>query len=199
MNKNARGLCLAAAMAFMSFTLSGCACSTDSVPGEPMLAEEQHADGEAEPVENADEAADVTAGSEAVPSISASAAPAPNPQAGGQESGAGKADSGTSSASGGAPAHAHSWTPKIVHHDAVYEQQWVDNWVWIERYKCKTCGTLTYSIAEANGHQKASGRGGCGAYVSDEYQENRGSYEQVCIQEAYDETVGYACSCGAVK
>lgn len=97
------------------------------------------------------------------------------------------------------PSHTHLWTPKTVHHDAVYEQQYIDDWVWFERYKCKTCGAFTYSISEANGHQEASGRGGCGAYVSAEYQENRGYYEQVCVQSAYDEVVGYVCSCGATK
>lgn len=178
----------------LSLCLLGCSSGTEAVDGATAPVEEA----------NREEADAKLPETDSAGEPETKAAPAQKEQAAQTKPSSNSSQGATPSAnnaSSGKPetSHVHSWTAEVVHHDAVYGQQWVDDWVWLERYQCKTCGTYTYSVSEANGHQKASGRGGCGAYVSAEYQENRGYYEQVCIQEAYDETVGYSCSCGAAK
>lgn len=94
------------------------------------------------------------------------------------------------------PAHVH--TPVAVTHQVEkYEQQWVPNIVTEYFYTCGTCGANTYSIDEANAHQKASGRGGCGAYYTNSQSVDKGSYQNVFV--GYETvTDGYVCSgCGA--
>ena len=161
--------------------------------------EDAAAEAEADPVEAEDPAAADTSASETSASSSASgAASKPSANTGGSASGSSSSTASSPSAS----QHSHSWEPVTVHHDAVYEQQWVENWVWVERYRCGTCGTYTYSYAEASAHSVAAGRpsqGGCGGFATAGYEEDYGSYQFVCVQEAWDEVVGYKCSCGATK
>ena len=119
----------------------------------------------------------------------------PSANTGGSASGS----SGNTASSPSASQHSHSWTPVTVHHDAVYEQQWVENVVQKHGYICGTCKHISASYSEASAHVEASGRGGCGSFGSYSWTEDHGSYQSVCVQEAYDEIVGYKCSCGATK
>lgn len=93
------------------------------------------------------------------------------------------------------PAHVH--TPVAVTKQVEkYEQQWVSNMVYVPQYTCGTCGAKFSTSGEADAHLIASGRGGCGAYYSSGFYEDRGTTQNVFV--GY-ETVpdGYVCSsCG---
>ena len=180
---------------FLAFSLCLFGCSN---PAEEPL-EETAAPTENSTQEETDSNAAETDGASERRAPQNTAASKPSTTEPASSSSSPNSSAGTDAVTKSEPAHTPSWTAKVVHHDAVYEQQWVDNWVWVERYKCGTCGAYTYSPSEAKAHQKASGREGCGAYASASYQENQGYYERVCIQEAYDETVGSTCPCGATK
>ena len=100
------------------------------------------------------------------------------------------------------PSHTHNWQPqyKTVHHDAVYQQQWVvDKEAWTEEKSiCNQCGAdITGNYIT---HFKASPT--CSGYHSEFVSHpEQGHYENVLVSEAWDEQVleGYKCSCGATK
>ncbi|XCP83612.1 hypothetical protein ABXS75_11005 [Roseburia hominis] len=121
------------------------------------------------------------------------------------------------------PEHQHSWEVnyKTVHHDAQYEERWVqDSVAWDEYvpiyetvYKnvCNQCGEDITGCESA--HNKAHAlEGGNGGWHSEWVQvqtgtekihhEATGHYEKIQTQKAYDEKEqdGYVCSgCGAKK
>lgn len=116
------------------------------------------------------------------------------------------------------PSHTHSWQPqyKTVHHDAVYEQQWVvDVPYQSPKYEihtvCYNCGldftAKGFDQSDVTAHNKAHtlngeiyGYGTSSVLVSPEIPE-QGHYENVLVSGAYDEQVlvGYKCSCGLTQ
>lgn len=88
-----------------------------------------------------------------------------------------------------APSHEHSWTPvyTTVHHDAVYTQRAIYGTV------CTSCGATLNTENDIVKHLKATEHHG--------WREGVVGYEDVLLQDAYDEQVfdHYACSCGATK
>lgn len=116
------------------------------------------------------------------------------------------------------PSHTHNWQPqyKTVHHDAVYEQQWVvDVPYQSPKYEihtvCYNCGmdftAKGFDQSDVTAHMKAHtlngdnyGYGTSSVLVSPEIPE-QGHYENVLVSGAYDEQVlvGYKCSCGLIQ
>lgn len=88
--------------------------------------------------------------------------------------------------------HTHKWEPIIKHHKAVYKT--VVTPAVVHYYYCRNCQctypTIHEDPCEANGTISGSS---CQEVISP-YRE-----EQVLVQEAYDEVIGYRCSCGATK
>lgn len=86
-----------------------------------------------------------------------------------------------------AQAHEHSWTPvyTTVHHDAVYTQRAIYGSV------CNTCGANISGFAADH----------IADFEHASYREDVVGYEDVLVQDAYDEQVfdHYVCSCGATR
>lgn len=103
------------------------------------------------------------------------------------------------------PSHTHNWEPQYstVHHDAVYQQQWVvDQASWTEEKSiCNVCGADITGNTTA--HTKAHALAGEGGGYHSEFvfHPEQGHYEDVLVSNAWDEQVltGYKCSCGATK
>lgn len=128
-----------------------------------------------------------------------------------KESNANTSSSKTSSSSkpygGGSseskPSHTHSWQPQYttVHHDAVYEQQWVIDVPASssERSICNQCGADITGFAAQH---ILDNMPNCGGYHSEWINHpEQGHYENVLVSAAYDEQVlvGYKCSCGLTQ
>ena len=109
------------------------------------------------------------------------------------------------------PSHTHNWQPQYstVHHDAVYQQQWVvDVPAKTEIHSfCKACNIdftkLGWDQSTVTAHVKQhalNGENG-GAVERVVTIPEQGHYENVLVSEAWDEQVleGYKCSCGATK
>ncbi|XCP83611.1 hypothetical protein ABXS75_11000 [Roseburia hominis] len=121
------------------------------------------------------------------------------------------------------PEHQHSWEVnyKTVHHDAQYEERWVqDSAAWdeyvpiyeyVEKNVCNVCGQ--YIEGSPADHAKKHALAGEGGGHHSEWiqvqkgtekihHEATGHYEKIQTQKAYDEKVqdGYVCpGCGARK
>jgi hypothetical protein len=125
------------------------------------------------------------------------------------------------------PSHTHSWVEqfKTVHHDAVYENKWVvDRPAWVEKVPkyemrehcyCSGCGAdvtswvntpkwdeHTYNHA-INGDKSGFYTDWVKEQVGTEeiHHKEEGHYERVKVKDGWDEkvSVGYKCSCGAIK
>lgn len=123
--------------------------------------------------------------------------------------------------------HTHNWVAQTqtIHHDAVYETKYVvdqaaydeqPDWKYVDGYICDNCHQEIFTLSEAEMHVKVSaamGSGNCKSYSAGIvrippgaqnpiHHDEVGHYEQVLVQDAWDETVnnGYKCSiCGATK
>lgn len=121
----------------------------------------------------------------------------------GNSSNSSKPNGGGSSES--KPSHSHNWQPQYstVHHDAVYEQQWVIDVPASssERSICNVCGADITGNTTA--HTKAHALAGEGGGYHSEWITipEQGHYENVLVSAAYDEQVliGYKCSCGLTQ
>ena len=138
---------------------------------------------------------------------SGSSSSRPSGGSGSSGSSGNSSSSGNSGSSGGSsqpskPAHEHTWVAqyKTVHHDAVKEPQWVQVTEDYHGYACNQCGKRFGSDDGAAIYHNATSPG-CGSYSWIDV-DGDGYFEDVVIQEAYDEQVltGYKCSgCGATK
>lgn len=123
--------------------------------------------------------------------------------------------------------HTHNWVAQTqtIHHDAVYETKYVvdqpaydeqPDWKNVDGYICDNCHQEMFTLEEAQMHVQISasmGSGKCKSYhagivrippgaQNPIHHDEVGHYEQVLVQDAWDETVnnGYKCSiCGATK
>lgn len=136
-------------------------------------------------------------------------------------------NSGSNSSSSKPAEHTHNWVAqtKTIHHDAVYETKYVvdqaaydeqPDWKNVDGYICDNCHQEMFTLEEAQMHVQVSaamGSGNCKSYhaglvrippgaQNPIHHDEVGHYEQVLVQDAWDETVsnGYKCSiCGATK
>ena len=136
-------------------------------------------------------------------------------------------NSGSSSSSSKPAEHTHNWVAQTqtIHHDAVYETKYVvdqaaydeqPDWKNVDGYICDNCHQEMFTLEEAQMHVQVSaamGSGNCKSYhaglvrippgaQNPIHHDEVGHYEQVLVQDAWDETVsnGYKCSiCGATK
>lgn len=123
--------------------------------------------------------------------------------------------------------HTHNWIvqTQTIHHEAVYETKYVvdqpaydeqPDWKDVDGYICDNCHQEMFTLEEAQMHVQVSatmGSGKCKSYhagivrilpgaQNPIHHDEVGHYEQVLVQDAWDETVsnGYKCSiCGATK
>lgn len=129
----------------------------------------------------------------------------------GDSSSSSKPSGGSSESKPSKPTHTHSWQPQYttVHHDAVYQQQWVVDVPsrTEEHIFCSGCGmdftAAGWSQIQVDAHGKQHTLNGeNGGYYSGAVQiPEQGHYENVQVSAAWDEQVltGYKCSCGATK
>lgn len=90
----------------------------------------------------------------------------------------------------------------MVHHDAVTEEQWVEDTLEIKQYICNQCGATFGQDGDAAGYHILISENGCYGYSYKVTQKATGHYKTETIQEAYDEpvSIGFICSeCGATK
>lgn len=103
------------------------------------------------------------------------------------------------------PSHTHNWQPQYstVHHDAVYQQQWVVDVpeTTTAHEICNQCGADITGNASAHNKQHALAGESGGWHTEWITTPEQGHYENVLVSEAWDEQVleGYKCSCGATK
>lgn len=88
--------------------------------------------------------------------------------------------------------HTHNWQPITRHHDAVYETRVTP--AVVHYWRCDNCGCTYPSASDDPCYYNGNIVGGSCQVVISPYRE-----EQVLVQEAYDEIIGYRCSCGATK
>ena len=119
------------------------------------------------------------------------AASKPSSSSGSNGNGSSSGSSGSASTPS-APSHTHSWT----YHEAVTEQVWISNKVWVGWYVCGHCGAKTHTSSDAKAHQREHiiETGVSYAYGTDGYYEDQGHYETRTVSAAR-----YSCSCGAMK
>ncbi len=90
--------------------------------------------------------------------------------------------------------HTHNWQPITVHHEAEYEERVIP--AVYNTYFCWTCGrgfeSQTDDPCLYNGNYTCDGTS-CQELVTPS------RIERVLVREAYDEIIGYRCSCGATK
>lgn len=90
--------------------------------------------------------------------------------------------------------HTHNWQPIVVHHEAVYETREIP--AVVNHYFCRTCGrsypTSSDDPCLYSGQCITNGTS-CQDVISPARE------ERVLVRDAYDEVVGYRCSCGATK
>lgn len=90
--------------------------------------------------------------------------------------------------------HTHNWQPIVVHHEAEYEERVIP--AVYNTYFCWTCGrgfeSQTDDPCLYNGNYTCDGTS-CQELVTPS------RIERVLVRDAYDEVVGYRCSCGATK
>lgn len=127
---------------------------------------------------------------------------------GGNGGNSGSNGGGGSSNSGGGeskPQHTHNWVPQttVVHHDAVYQTIHHDA-VYGTGVECNGCFAQFDSYGAWKAHcnsQLDSGNTNCMGYHTINIVLEQAWDETVEVSPAWDETVtiGYACSCGAIK
>lgn len=90
--------------------------------------------------------------------------------------------------------HTHNWQPIIVHHEAEYEERVIP--AVYNTYFCRTCGRSYPTDLDDpclySGQCITNGTS-CQELVTPS------RIERVLVRDAYDEVVGYRCSCGATK
>lgn len=90
--------------------------------------------------------------------------------------------------------HTHNWQPIVVHHEAVYETREIP--AVVNHYFCWTCGR-SYPTSSDDPYLYDSNHLTDGTSCQDVISPAR--EERVLVRDAYDEVVGYRCSCGATK